>query len=143
VLGNAAHVDVSQWGGFFRCARAIARMYRVAPNQSVHYYVVSDSVAVRRAAQAELGAAALTLPVVNHHVSRNESGMQAAAAEHWLLGLCQHFVLSLFSGFGRTAAARSMRWGAVFTLNNRGNDTSACTNPEPYAHWSSSYPPYI
>lgn len=142
VLGVDGSVDLSMYDGFFECADRVKQDFGHV-SKPTFYFLVSDSVAVRRHGIRRWGKQALTLPVVAQHVSRNESSMEHAVAENWLLGMCHTFVVSRFSGFGRTAVARSMRWGAVFTLDSRIKDTTVCKVPESYQQWASAYPPFI
>ncbi len=60
------------------------------------------------------------------HVFQRDSGRIAgpdvvanAALENWVLGECDYFVISLWSGYGRTAAARRGGWSNIITLDNR------------------------
>ncbi|GBF99983.1 hypothetical protein Rsub_13115 [Raphidocelis subcapitata] len=132
----------SQLGAFAACAAEAEAAWRAAEGQPVVWFLVSDSAAVRRrAAELYPGKVVTALGLnLNHscpgglarapgwrweltqcdraNASDPTNPAAVSAAEQWLLAECDVFVLSARSGFGRLAAARSLRWGATCFLDN-------------------------
>jgi hypothetical protein len=82
--------------------------------------LLSDSVALRRYAAAQLGGRVLNPPAddlaIGHIARGGGSGaLSSAVAEHWLYSAATEFVYSSHSGFPRTAAARAVRQDAIYT----------------------------
>ncbi|GAX86255.1 hypothetical protein CEUSTIGMA_g13667.t1 [Chlamydomonas eustigma] len=112
---------------FFSCARDIERFGNVYNLPSIWYFI-SDSKAHRRLA-LELHSNKILTNInvsVEHSAKENWSGptsshvgkeaFQTAAMEWWMFGLCDFFVYTKFSGFGRTAAMRSMSEKSHFSV---------------------------
>jgi hypothetical protein len=60
--------------------------------------------------------------------SLSSKGFQIAAAEWWLFALTDYQVISRTSGFGRSAAMRSMRENSIFTINSPRNNGVGVAN---------------
>lgn len=69
-------------------------------------------------------------------------GSRAAVGENWLLGQADYFVISAYSGFGRTAAFRSLRQHSIFSGTPDGQHpelNSDCSDPHRFlSHYANS-----
>ena len=126
---------------WWACAEHVgAQLQAQSPGARVVWYLLSDSVEVRRAAQSRFGDRVLTrtddgfAPV---H-TRSSQGMQNvtrqgfldAVMEQWALSLADAFIISEWSGFGRQAAVlRNGRLGMrpVFQLSARDPKPTDCS----------------
>lgn len=146
---------------FAACASDAEAAWRASEAQPVVWFVVSDSAAVRRR-MAELFPRKAVSPLglnLNHscpgglnrapgwrwaltqcdraNASDPTNPAAVSAAEQWLLAECDVFVLSRHSGFGRLAAARSLRWGSTYYLDNESGQPRpggcALSNADSYA----------
>jgi len=82
--------------------------------------LLSDSVALRRAAARQLGEIVLNPPAADltiGHIARGGGrvALRSSVAEHWLYSAATEFVYSSHSGFPRTAAARAVAQDAIYT----------------------------
>lgn len=114
----------------FDCATQIETFARASPTQPVVWYLLTDSPQLRKEAVEKYGDKVLTSltsriehsakepSVCTHDCTVSHAGFQTAAAEWYLLGLCEYFVISEWSGFGRSAAFRSLRNDSIYTIRN-------------------------
>lgn len=127
-------VDLSSWMGFFTCAQDIEHFAINRPNakKTVKWFLVTDSMALRTKAVEQFGDKIITtMEAKIEHSSKEEStgacgqngedcsvshaGFSVAAAEWWMLGACDYHIISKYSGFGRSAAFRSLRRDQIYT----------------------------
>lgn len=114
----------------FDCATQIETFARVSPDQPVVWYLLTDSPQLRKEAVEKYGDKILTsltsriehsakeASVCTHDCQVSNTGFQTAAAEWYLFGLCEYFVISEWSGYGRSAAFRSLRNDSIYTIRN-------------------------
>ena len=82
--------------------------------------LLSDSVALRRHAAAQLGDAVVNPPEADlavGHVAKGggDDALRSAVGEFWLFGAADEFVYSSHSGFPRLAASRALLQDAIHT----------------------------
>lgn len=143
VLLNANHnIDSSHYQSFFTCAQQIEDWARKGPGQQVIWYLATDSRKIREFAVAKYGDKILTsLTAHIEHSSKEQNtgcvancsvshaGFQHAAAEWWMMGACDYHVVTLNSGFGRSAGMRSLRRNHIYTVReDRRNPMKPCDN---------------
>lgn len=131
LLGRyTGHADmIRSYGAFFDCADQIAGFARQPHQQQVVWFLITDSVELRRQAAARFGERLLTnmeIPV-GHVVLKGRfrppdldaarDRFLAAAGEMWLFTFTDYHVISLASGFGRVAAQWGGRDGVTYSLN--------------------------
>lgn len=121
---TAAITELEQ---YFSCAEDIENFANIYDLPTVWYFL-SDSKKHRELAQQLHSDKVLTnvIVAVEHSAKEKWSGptssvvskeaFQNAAMEWWLFGLSDFFVYSKFSGYGRTAAMRSMIERAHFSV---------------------------
>lgn len=88
------------------------------------YYLISDSLHLRREAAEALGGKLLTsLEVPMQHsrwrgVSKDKvvGAFRTAAAEMWLFALADYHIMSRRSGFGRIGSYMSGRWHQLYAV---------------------------
>ena len=121
-----ANVTLDDFDAFFACAGSIER-FAAHQNQRVMWVLASDSQQLRQQAVTKFGTKVVTANIRPEHSAKEASvcsvncevgtkGFLTAAGEWWLLGMSDFFVISANSGFGRTAAFRSLRPEATFTI---------------------------
>ena len=122
---------------FLQCAQQLVDLHSTRPQQRVLYFVVSDSARLRGLLTRHLSAN-LSLLIIpsdgEFRVGHTDSGdkslyhqasalrkeevsryLQVAAGEQWLLAWCDYLVIDhTASGFGRSAALRSLRVGRAW-----------------------------
>lgn len=110
---------VAFYAAFFDCATQLEASRRRYPEHRVVWYLISDSVRLRRLAAEAFGPKLLTSlgTTVKHTRKKRDTdpaevqrAFRAAVAEVWLFSLCDYHVPSLHSGFGRTGAYMSGRY---------------------------------
>ena len=115
----------------YRCASTLEKQI-LAQNSSkkVMWYLLSDSIALRRIAKRFFGPKLVTsLDLIEHSAKGTrdcepyesqcrvtERGFQRAAAEWWLFGYMDYFVIGDMSGYGKSAAMRSLRTRSIFMV---------------------------
>lgn len=135
------HVNLSSYLPFIQCAEKIEQI-AYSNNSRVKWYLISDSLHVRRQAQQLYPhkiVTSITDALSNMRFDQKDAGMSLAVAENWLFSSAQYFVISPRSGFGRSAAVRSMRWKAVYTVDAKAKQACYLTNFETLIR----LPPYI
>jgi hypothetical protein len=109
---------------------------------SARWFLATDSRRIREFAAAKYGDKVLTsLTAKIEHSSKEQNtgcasncsvshtGFQHAAAEWWMMGACDYFVISLNSGYGRSAAMRSLRRNSIYTVReDRKHVMHVCSN---------------
>lgn len=121
-----ANVTVDDFDAYFACAVNIEQ-FAAQQGQRVLWILASDSHQLRQQAVTKFGDKVVTANIQPEHSSKEASvcsvdckvstnGFLTAAGEWWLLGMSDFFVISANSGFGRTAAFRSLRSEATFTI---------------------------
>eukprot|EP00887_Chlorella_sp_A99_P002550 scaffold6.g2550.t1 len=136
--GGGEDAEAAHYSAFFACADEVAA--QLPAGRRVAWYLVSDSLALRRAAVGALGRnrtiVTRTDDVQILHsrysgldgsisLEARRDGFRAAVAEQWLLGLTHYQLISGWSGFGRVAVARGMRWASAFAF--RHNEPRNCS----------------
>jgi hypothetical protein len=130
---------------FFQCAEALSDVLITRPNQTVKWYLIGDDALLREGAKKIYGDRIITMLQgesgmrIGHtdpndrriYNSKSEQFMpknlastylQMAAGEQWLLAYCDRLVIDQYrSGFGRSAALRSMRVGHAWDGRYRGS----------------------
>ena len=114
---------------YFACANEIEKT-RALPGQRVVYYLMSDSLALRRLAKAQLGAKLLTdVETTTAHVACEAGNMdtcdpeQQALALRYAIGdimtysMADIHVYSKNSGFGRIGAWMSLHWHNHYAID--------------------------
>lgn len=132
-MGNSHRATADEYAGFFNCAKDIEH-FALSANpqyQKAIWYLVSDLKSVREDAVAKFGVDKVLTSVDIHieHSSKEESackngncgnvthnGFSAAAAEWWMFSMADYFVISEYSGFGRSAAMHSLRSSSIYTI---------------------------
>ena len=104
----------------FQCAKEIESRITMASSEpkKVVWYLLTDSVRLRKSALAIYGTKILTnLEGIKDlkHIRKDRGGggaaaMMYAAGEHWLYSLADYHVFG-HGGFGRSAAVASLKWG--------------------------------
>lgn len=128
------------WSGgmveaFTACAESLQAELE-AMGVKVMWMVISDSQAVRHNLMHRSNVvSAPELPLghtldkrVTNTVRDKWSVMFSAVGEQWLFSkICSYFVISRYSGYGRVAAAMSLRPGAIYNINNRVVQNRSCS----------------
>ena len=123
---------------FLRCAAQLVALHSTRAAHPSLYFIVSDSARLREVLIARLNASATPVMIIpsggEFRVGHTDSGdkslysdtsalrveevasyLQVAAGEQWLLGWCDFLVIDQgASGFGRSAALRSLRVGRAW-----------------------------
>lgn len=117
---NEAEIALSPHAASFQCAEAVEAQVLAASSipREVIWYLLSDSVRLRKSAIIKYGRKVLTnLDGVKDlkHIRKDRGGggaaaMMYAAGEHWLYSLADYHIFGN-GGFGRSAAVASMKWG--------------------------------
>jgi hypothetical protein len=119
---------------FFSCAEQIEKfVLKDNPGKysSVLWFLATDSKALRHAAAAHYGGKVVTaLHTHLEHSGKEQSvctageacvvsdlGFNTAAAEWWLLGYADYHVITLYSGFGRSGAFRTLSTDRIYTVH--------------------------
>lgn len=119
--------NISQFTHFFRCAQQIEQDKQVGSIKAL-WVLLSDSKSLRQQAVQVFGDKIWTgnkVKGVLDHAFKRDGGDRAgtsaavvlAAAENWMFAICDYFVLSKISGFGRTAAFHHAGWGNIYALD--------------------------
>uniref|UniRef100_A0A7S3QY19 Fucosyltransferase n=1 Tax=Dunaliella tertiolecta TaxID=3047 RepID=A0A7S3QY19_DUNTE len=133
---NQSDTDVvAQVSPFSQCALDIERQASI-PEQSVVWYVASDSLDVKRYVLRHFSSRVVVILRQAFQTRGslglvNFDGWKFAAAEQWILSLADFFVLSHTSGFGALSAARSMKNRNVFVLGTNAINQSRCQVQQP------------
>ncbi|GFR42881.1 hypothetical protein Agub_g3873 [Astrephomene gubernaculifera] len=129
-------MQTDQQAGAAAATTAAAPTAARSQGSGVRWFLVSDSGVVRRHAAARYGDKVIVHLKTNpRHVSHTGQvdmhGSRLAAAEHWLFGMSDYQVISYWSGYGRTAALRSLREMNVIV-------PSATADPDPKSNPNST-----
>lgn len=108
----------------FECAEEVEARVRRATNKEVIWFLLSDSILLRKSAITKYGNKVLTdVGSIDElkHLRKSSGGggtaaMRYAAAEHWLFSLADYHVCNR-GGFGKTAAIASMKWNFYYTVH--------------------------
>ena len=133
--------EAAHYSSFFKCAEEIEQWAK-KPGQRVMWYLATDSRRVREYATTRYGEKLLSpLNIKIEHSSKEQNtgcsancsvshtGFQHAAAEWWMLGAADYFVITLNSGYGRSAAMRSLRSNSIYTVReDRKHPMRVCDN---------------
>jgi hypothetical protein len=134
-------LSVEDYWGFFDCAQQIETMLlynasNPASNSSSKYtkaiwYLVTDVKSLREAAVSHFGNEKIitSLTAEIEHSSKEESvckkgvcghvsndGFNTAAAEWWMLSMVNYYVISRYSGYGRSAAMHGLQSDHIYTI---------------------------
>lgn len=113
-------INFTAFSSYFTCA---SKLSSLAPHgKEVVWFLVSDSYEVRKAAALQYGERLVAdvsaqLGHFSNPTLRTGSRTDTvvhAMVENWLFAYCHVFVVPRMSGFGRTAALRSLRWNSVY-----------------------------
>jgi hypothetical protein len=114
---------------FFDCAKQIDK-FNSKPSK---WILFSDSIDIRKAAKYIYGMKKVFTPTSAsiEHAARAKTtneGYANAAAEWWLMGEADYFVLSENSGFGKTAAARNFHTSPtnVYLISLKASKSPSC-----------------
>ena len=119
----------------FKCAESLERHILATSKTYQHclWYVRSDSRRLRLTARQRYGHKVVTLlSMQTEHTSKEKSmcssnkynctvsikGFQTAAAEWWLFGMMDYFIISSNTGFSKSAAMRSNKVKSIFMIND-------------------------
>lgn len=118
-IGNNTVPDWDSVAPYFACAQEIEKT-RVLPGQRVVYYMMSDSLALRRLAKSRLGPKLLTdVDTSTAHVACNSGtciperqglALSYAVGDLMTFSMADFHVYSRDSGFGRIGAWMSLHW---------------------------------
>lgn len=133
MMQNPHHqVHVDEFSAFFSCAEQIEQFALASGKyDKVKWLLVTDIKSIRESAVKKYGSEKLmtSLQVHIEHSSKESSvctncdpvslhGFTGAAAEWFTLAMADYFVISRYSGFGRSAAMLSMKSSSVYTVIN-------------------------
>jgi hypothetical protein len=118
---------IGQYHAFFSCAEEVEASRIAAYPGGVLWFLITDSQTLREHAQELYGAKLLflndsKLGHIGHRDRKSRCGvsridaLRSAAAENWLFALADVHIISKQSGFGRTAAFRSLKSGSIYTI---------------------------
>ena len=137
--------------GYFHCAHDVSDSVRergVAAGREVKpvWLLMADDVHVRRAAVHKWGSSSsshvlltLQIPSLLGHSSLGDPALQLlyqqhALVEQYLFSLCEHHVISKYSGFGRLPAVLGMRQRPVFGMDYREEVRKTAVCMDEHAH---------
>ena len=103
---------------FFSCASELESSIQSVVNLDVSWFLISDSEQVKHTAKVKYGEKIFVFPSeIEHYQNMTAFGFTTTVVEHWLFSKAVFHIISLRSGFGRTAAFASLRTGSLFTIN--------------------------
>jgi len=126
---------LDHYSAYFSCAEQIetfataAAALRNEKYSHVLWYLASDSKSLRAAAVSRYGVQKVvtSLNTTVEHTAKehckaencavSSGGFHLAAAEWWLMGYADYHVITQYSGYGRSAAMRSLRKDTTYTVN--------------------------
>jgi hypothetical protein len=136
--------EAAHYASYFKCAEEIEQWALALHGaKRAKWFLATDSRRIREFAAAKYGDKVLTsLTAKIEHSSKEQNtgcasncsvshtGFQHAAAEWWMMGACDYFVITLNSGYGRSAAMRSLRGAqAIYTIReDRRKPMHVCSN---------------
>jgi hypothetical protein len=124
-------LNVDRFLPYFSCAQQIEDFANIDKKYTnVIWYLLTESIALRKSAKQRYGDKILTnLNITTEHSSKEQSvcetntncavshtGFKTAAAEWWLMGYSDYFVITRYSGYGRSAAFRSLKKDNIYTV---------------------------
>ena len=132
-LSNAN--DEAAWASvapFFKCADEIAKT-RARPGQPVLYYLISDSIGLRRLAKTKLGDKLLTdVDTPSEHVAcigggscdtgEQVSALRRAVGDLISFSMANYHVYTKSSGFGRLGSWMSFAWHHQYAIDGSARD---------------------
>lgn len=106
---------------FLDCAEQLEATYKL-PGQEAVWFVISDSVDLRRLALEKYGSKVMTRVMQPSHIlaaseSEKRNTMFETVGEHWLFGMADYNVVSHMGSFGKTGALRKHSWHNIYRLN--------------------------
>jgi len=134
VVDNSTAAILSKEGlqGYFHCAHDVSDAVKERGKQAGKevkpvWLLMADDVNVRRAAIRKWGGEGLVTLQVDELLGHSSLGdpslqllyQQHALVDQYLFSLCQHHVISRYSGFGRLPAVLGMRGRAVYGMDYR------------------------
>lgn len=97
----------------------------ISSNQNLSVFLVTDRPQVKRVGSELYPGDIVTTAVIPMHVADTygedevwRRGMLGAVADWWLFSRCRFFILQPYSGFGRTAAAYSLRLNSTLDMDH-------------------------
>eukprot|EP01038_Epipyxis_sp_PR26KG_P017036 gene17036-23418_t len=140
-------INLNHFRSFFECAQQIENFAMKPSNDGTSnytsslWYFLSDSKQLRIAAKHKYGDKIITnTDIITEHSAKESSvcsiegnnnctvsltGYTTAAAEWYTLGFADYFVITLYSGYGRSAGFRSLKRDHIYTIKN-GNGDALC-----------------
>jgi len=125
---------IKHFVNFFNCAKQI-EAFALADGQytSAIWYLATESTSLRKAAVEHFGSKIVTsLNSTIEHSAKEASvcrestdckvttdGFTTAAAEWWMQGYADYHVITLYSGYGRSGAFRTLSHDVVYTVHNK------------------------
>eukprot|EP01031_Cornospumella_fuschlensis_P033911 gene33911-41036_t len=121
-------VKFEEFQAFFDCARQIEKFTMPLGYVEAKWLLVTDSHSLRKDAVKKYGDKVITsLNAKIEHTAKDycslagdcavsTEGFETAAAEWWLLSMSSYFVISEYSGFGRSASMIGFKGRAVYTI---------------------------
>ena len=105
---------------FFDCAEQLEKTYKT-DDQDCVWFVVSDSLEIRRQASEAYAPKVMTRVTQPGHVIAKQEHSQTkamieAAGKHWLLAMTDYQNISEVGGFGKTGALRKHSWHTIYRL---------------------------
>lgn len=136
-------LDLQNYVSYFSCAEQIEHWALKDANsnyKSAKWLLVTDSLAIRKAAMAKYGSDKIITNIQNpiEHSSKEElvcrkkgcvvsdAGFHTAAAEWWLMSYARYHVITRSSGFGRSAAMHSLHYDSIFTMEIKHRGSVNC-----------------
>ena len=112
--------DLQNIQHFFACAETLEQTFMSTSEKAI-WFVVSDSLEVRRIANATFPDKVITRVVQPEHVYAAEehtklTAMIETAGEHWLIGMSDYQIISRYGNFGKTASLRKHAWHTIYRL---------------------------
>ncbi len=133
MMMNPHHqIDAGEYSAFFSCAEQIeAFALKDGKYEKAMWFLVTDIKSLRESVVKKYGEnkVVTSLQVNIEHSSKETSvcrdcdpvslhGFTGAAAEWYMLSMTDYFVISRYSGFGRSAGMMSMRQNSIYTVIN-------------------------
>jgi hypothetical protein len=158
-LSNEQHsLQLSSYSAFFACAQQIEEMIlsskQIDPITQITYenakwYLVTDSLSLRKEAVNVYGKDKIITNLVSkiEHSSKESSvcqggsksacevsteGFATAAAEWWLMSYARYHVITLYSGYGRSAAMHSLYPNSIYTIQNKKFNSPVVCNSQSF-----------
>ena len=116
-----AEAELSSVQHFFDCAEQLDQTFNIQ-RRDIVWFLVSDSLDIRRLAKEAWPGKILTQEVQPGHVAATSGqdqtlAMIQAAGEHWLVGMTDYQIVSVEGSLGKTGALRKNSWHTMYRLS--------------------------